>query len=86
MPILIVYCLNSLLIKFLPILYIITFRGLRYILIQHIYNIPYILNTNILQLFTYLKLGAFINNIKYRPAVNIYNINNNTVVKVNIVL
>ena len=43
------------------------------------------LGANILQLFTCLKLGVFINNIKYGLAVNIYNINNNAVVEINIV-
>ena len=44
------------------------------------------LSADILQLFTCLKLGAFINNIKYRLTVNIYNINNNIVIKINVIL
>ena len=43
------------------------------------------LSADILQLSTYLKLGAFINNIKYGLTVNVYNINNNTVVEINII-
>ena len=44
------------------------------------------LGADILQLFTYLKSGAFINSIKYGLTINIYNINNNIAVKINIVL
>ena len=43
-------------------------------------------STNILQPSTYLKLGAFINDIKYKLTINIYNVNNNIVVKINVIL
>ena len=42
------------------------------------------LSADILQLSTYLKSGAFINNIKYRLAINVHNINFNYYIIVNI--
>jgi len=41
-PIVLAYCLNSLLIKFLPILCVTRSGGPRYILIQHIHNTSYV--------------------------------------------
>ena len=60
-PSIVAYYLNSLLIKFLPVLYIIILGGLRYILIQYIYNISYI----------YLVLRDLLNkvNIVYQSSV-----------------
>ena len=43
------------------------------------------LSTDILQPFTCLKLGTFINNIKYGLTINIYNINKNAIVEINVV-
>ncbi len=43
------------------------------------------LSTNILQLPTCLKTGTFVNNIQQRGSANIYNINNNIVIKIKII-
>ena len=69
-PSIIAYYLNSLFIKFLPILYIIISGGLRYILIQYIYNIShvylalmfcsYLLAQNCVPLLTIYKRGALL--------------------------
>ena len=51
-------------------------------LFRSISNIYY---TNILKLLAGLILSAFINNIKYKLTRNIENINNNKVIKANII-
>jgi hypothetical protein len=44
------------------------------------------LNTNVLQLFTSLKTDTFVNNIQQRGSANVYNINDNIIIKINVVL
>jgi hypothetical protein len=43
------------------------------------------LNTNVLQLFACLKASTFVDNIQQKSSANIYNVNNNIVIKINIV-
>jgi hypothetical protein len=52
------------------------------VLFKYILDIYY---TNILELLSGLILNAFINNIKYRLTGNIENINNNRIIKANII-
>jgi hypothetical protein len=43
------------------------------------------LNINVLQSLTSLKTGTFVDNVQQRGFANIYNVNNNIVIKINVV-
>jgi hypothetical protein len=43
------------------------------------------LDTDVLQLFTCLKAGTFVDDVQQRGSANIYNVNNNIVIEINVV-